>query len=387
MCFKACHRNDTPLELELPFEYAAVVEKRVILGGGSFNNGAAFESGKTQNLLQTHGLCYSSSGYDTAGLENPHATLAIDDEYAYIDILYGCERIFEQPLTLPVKSRLRNQGFGGVDINVSHIPGHANEYTHQISGVMSPGSTSTPSMPILIKDVFTSCQSYKIKLPTKDDKTLTIVGSQKFKRGEVNTLTSKNPDWEYTQKFTIHDYRTSAAPLFVAFNTPRFVQPNPDFATFGGLPALNQFVSIDPNNINNFQQKFYKNKSDWSNLDWVYFQLMGSPRQFNPLTEVLPSGVYVHSNELYRATIFDSDRKFGGHSRSEKVMPVTAFGNTTKQVNNKYGDLVNTALFPLVIPFTEQLLGNGLIKNGVLTKWYRVTPSSFPLMGQFKRNP
>jgi hypothetical protein len=387
MWLKVCRQNDPPLEIKLPFEYCAVLEKQVILGGGSFSNGAAFESGKIKNFLQTYGLCYIGSGgfTDTFGLENPHATLSIDDEYAYVDILYGCERIFEQPLTLPVKGRLGNQGFGGANINITRCAGRADEYVHHTSGVMSP--STIPLMPILIKDVFTSCQSYKIRLPTKDDKTLTIVGSQKFKRGDVNTLTSKNPDWECTSKFVIHDYRTSATSLSVAFNTPRFVQPNPDFATFGGLPALNQFVHLEPANINNFQQKFYKNKADWSNLDWVYFQLMGSPRQFNPLIEVLPSGVYVHPNDLYIATIFDSDRKFGGHSRSEKVMRTTAFNNATTSVNNYYGDLGPTALFPLAIPFTEQLLGNGLMENGILTKWYRVTPSSFPLMGQFKRNP
>lgn len=389
MWLKVCRQNDKPVELKLPFEYCAVLEKRVILGGGSFGSSANFESGKTRNSVETCGNLYtgSSSFEDSSGLENPHATLAIDDEYAYVDILYGCERIYEQPLIMPVKSRLGNQGFGGVSNNFARrVPGQAHDYIHHISGAVFLEHQQAPQMPILIKDVFTSCQSYKIKLPTKSEKTLTIVGSQKFKRGEVNTLTNKNPDWECTQKFSIHDYRTSVSPYNNSSTIPNFTQSNPEFATFGGLPALTQLVDLTPSNINNLSVKYYTSQSDWTALYWIYFQLMGSPRQFNPLNYVLPLNVYISPNATYNAIIFDSDRKFGGHGRCEIAMPITAFGNINNSTENSY-NTNTTALFPTAIPFTEQLIGNGLMENNKIIKWYRVTASSFPILGQSKRNP
>ena len=389
MWLKVCRQNDPPLKIKLPFEYCAVLEKQTILGGGSFSPGANFESGKTRNTMQTYGLCYIGSGgfTDTFGLENPHATLAIDEEFAYVDILYGCERIFEQPLTLPVRSRLGNQGFGGIGSGNNwtyRVMGRADEYVSHISGNRPANEAAT--MPVLIKDVFTSCQSYKIKLPTKDDKTLIIVGSQKFKRGEVNTLTSKNPDWECTKKFTIHDYRTSVE-RYINVTTPPFIESNPDFSTLGGLPALNQIVSVNLSNINNFIPRYYKPQMQWTQLDKVYYQLMGSPRQFNPLTEVLPQNVHIAPGDLHKGSIiFESDRKFGGHWRSEKVMVASGFGNPTASSNVVYSEYGRTTMFPTVIPFTEQILGNGLMENNVLIKWYRVTPSSFPIMGQAPRH-
>lgn len=394
MWLKVCRQNDPPLELKLPFEYCAVLEKQVILGGGSFMNGANFEAGKTRNYLMTYGLCFVGSGghTNTFGLELPHATLAIDDEFAYIDILYGAERIFEQPQIYPVRNRLGNQGFGGLVGGQGNywghrIPGRFDEYVHNISGLIPPGITP-PQLPLLIKDVFTSCQSYKIKLPTKDSKTLTIVESQKLKRGQANTMTNKNPDWEYTQKFTIHDARTSGAPLVVSSFIPRFTQENLDFSTFGGLPALNQFIDLDPNNINNFTPKYYKPVVNWSQLDKVHYKLMGSPRQFNPLTEILPPNIHVASsnNDRFNSVIFDTDRNFGGHGRSEKVMIASRFGYPDISSNVRYSHISGDAIFPTVIPFIEQICGNGLIENGILVKWYRVTESSFPKMGQLPRD-
>ena len=49
----------------------------------------------------------------------------------------------------------------------------------------------------------------------------------------------------------------------------------------------------------------------------------------------------------------------------------------------RYGSI---AKYPLFISFKEQLIGNGIIKNGKLFKWFRVNTASFPLFGQIKRN-
>jgi len=397
------HKEDLePVEIKLPFEFAAVIERITVLGGGSLNTGTAFEAGKNQSRFLTYGKFSQFGGgqFDPYSLENPHATLSVDSEFAYIDILYGAQRLWEEPLTLPVKPRLANMGFGsartgigsqyGSDFNIERRPAlNPVDTSFSNINVRISGATfhTTPDThPRIVKDCFTCCQSYKVRLPTKDNPLATIVASQKYKNGENITLTVANPDNEFNNKFLIADYRTEN--LLNDYLTPNYVQkvhPQPHYATFGGLPVLMQIIDYTPQNVGQLAPTFYKNQSDWSVMDWIHYQLQESPRRYNPLLTVLPPGVVTRQNERV-ATIFDLDNKFDRQGRAERIMPSAAFGNSTSTAPT-YRVYNSTAYFPLFVSFKEQLIGNGLIENNKLTKWFRINTSSFPVFGQLKRNP
>lgn len=402
--FLVCHKQDyEPVEVELPFEYAAVVEEMTVLGGGSFSFGANFEASKTKKSLLTYGYQTGATGYEPIGLDLIHGTLSIDAEFAYINLFYGGERLYEEPMLFPLQTRLAAEGFGSPRTGNGGNYGY-DRFTNRQMGTspMSYGLSIYPSGYILspsqtgekhprfIKDCWTSCLAIKVKLPTKNNKTLTIIETQKYKRGETITLTASNPDNEFDNKFLIRDYRTD----FDIYGVEMVSIQNPEFASFGGLPALGLQFFLNNGYANNnipITGNFYKKKEDFTILDWVYYQLQEMPRQYNPLITVLPTGVSIAQNGAAKVNvIYDLDKKFGRHGRAEKIMTASSFGYTT---GNYYGGLSPTyasqgTLGPehLFIAHKEQLAGNGLKVNNILTKWFRVTTSSFPIFGQLVRN-
>ena len=391
-----CNKEDyEPIELELPFEYAAVVEELRMLGGGSFGSGTAFEISKSRKFNYTYGY-NADVTFNVFSLELIHGTLSINNEFAYIDIFYGGERLYEEPKTLPLVIELASEGYGSPMSGPGSNYGNDRSYPTRLglapqyySNMYPSGWFQTPVQtgekhPRYLKDCWSRRQSYVIKLPTKNDKTLTIISSQKYKRGETIVITANNPDNEFNNKFLIRDYRTDDANVTLK-------APNPDYASFGGLPALAQQVLffIVPNSNIPITGLFYKDKQNWTKMDWIHYQLQEMPRQYNPLNTILPSGVFAGGNSSNDTnTIYDLDKKFGRHGRAEKITPAASFGYTGgSNVGDSpmYGQSGIQPSF-LFISHKEQLIGNGLIQNGLLTKWHRITTSSFPISGQLLRN-
>ena len=395
----ACHKQDyDPIEIELPFEYAAVVEEMTVLGGGSFGLGTNFEAGKTRKALRTYGEAVGIGDFDPFSLELVHGTLSIDAEFAYVNLFYGGERIHEEPMNAPVPIRLAAQGFGsprtGDGANYGNDSqqgrrlglGPHNYYGYFPAGYPIPPETTNERYARFLKDCWSRCLAIKVKLPTKEDKTLTIVATQKYKRGEQITLTAENPDNEFDNKFLVRDYRTDNLNL-------RLVPQNSELASFGGLPALMQQVFIGseyPNSSIPAAGLFFKEKQDFTVMDWVHYQLQEMPRQYNPLITILPPGVTIEVNGGNKTNIiYDLDRKFGGHGRAEKIMTASSFGYSGTYYGGNSPTYVSQGGVgpePLFISHKEQMIGNGLKKNGILTKWFRVTTGSFPIMGQLLRN-
>lgn len=387
---KVCKGDDPPLEIKLPFEFAAIVEQLQILGGATFNtNGSS-----TQNTF----LTANSVNFRLHSIvETPHATLSIDKEFAYVNISYGAERIWEDPLTYPIK--LRKEGNG-----VSRIVG---EKPTQYNGIIdeyvfTSFGTNWQTEPRYEKDCFSYCQSYKIKLPTAEDKTLTILESQRYRRGETISLTTNSPDTEFDQKYLIVDFKTERyenipppPEIPITDEIARWTNPSPDHASFGGLPALIQFPFIGAYQAATerhipvqYMPKFYKPQSVWTRMDRVHFQLQEQPRLFLPINEVLPPQVFATPTTGRPVDIiFDLDGKFGRGARAEKISHPSAFGNAGTPSQGYASQAYLQHQYPLFLSFKEQVIGNGLLKDGQLTKWYRIATSSFPIMNQVKRNP
>ena len=327
--FLVCHKQDyEPIEIELPFEYAAVLEEMRVLGGGSFAFGASFELGKTRKKLSTYG---EKVGFDPISLELIHGTLSIDAEFAYINLFYGGERIHEEPMNLPVPIRLAAQGFG------------------------SP--TTGPS------------SNY---------------GNDFFIRQRLGLS---------PQLYGAY-YRTEGLDLMLR-------PQNPEYASFGGLPALMQQTYLDTagggSNSGNPSNSeiplkgfFFKDKQDWTAMDWIHYQLQEMPRQFNPLITILPPGVSIRVNGTNIVNIiYDLDKKFGRQARAETIMPASSFGYNGSYSGGDSPPYISQGGVgpePLFTSYKEQLTGNGLFENGTLARWYRITPSSFPVFGQLLRN-
>ena len=388
---KVCKGNDPPLEIKLPFEFAAVVERRQIVGNAtySYNGGANFV-----NTLQTYGSIGSSF---VQLLESPHATLSINKEFAYVNISYGAKRIWEDPLSYPIKLKKDgNSVLRAVGEKSTSYNGIVGEYVFMSFG------TNWQTEPRYEKDCFLHCRTFKIRLPTEQDRTLTIVASQLYQRGETIALTANSPDTEFDQKYLIVDFKTDRyenippPPGTQIPEIARWTNPSPDHASFGGLPALIQFPFYDSYSANQerhipvqYMPKFYKPQSSWTRMDRVHYQLQEQPRLFLPINEVLPSQVFVtpetsnHSVDI----IFDLDGKFGRNGRAEKISHPSGFGSANSFAPRYTGSgLYMEHRYPLYLSFKEQLIGNGLLKDGQLTKWYRVATSSFPIMNQVKRN-
>jgi hypothetical protein len=387
---KVCRQNDPPLEIKLPFEFAAVVEQQQIVGSGSFSSGGTNSS---RSVLYTYG----SHSFTTQLLENPHATLSIDKEFAYINISYGAEMIWEDPLSFPIK--LKKEG-NSVSRTVGEKPtiynGIVGEY------VFASFGTNWQTEPRYEKHCFSYCQAYKVRLPTANNRSLAIVGNQRYRRGEIITLTANSPDTEFDQKYLIADFKTERfenippPPGREIDEIARWTNPSPDHASFGGLPALMQFpfqsayYEAQQRHIPiQYMPKFYKPQSNWSKMDWVHFQLQEKPRLFLPINEVLPFQVFVTPEYANHPidVIFDLDGRFGRGGRAEKISHPSAFGSASSFSQGYTSQGYLQYQYPLFLSFKEQLVGNGLLTDGQLTKWYRISTSSFPIMNQVKRNP
>jgi hypothetical protein len=399
---KICKQDLEPIEIKLPFEFAAIVERITVIGGGSLNTGADFENGKNASLFSTYGKNgnnFTTLNFDPYCLENPHATLSIDKEFAYINISYGAEDVWEEPLTLPIRPRLGNLGFGsprtgsgsnyGSDFPIPRRPGkNPSDIGLSSNDIKNSGdtrSTEPDTHPRIVKHCFSSCWCCIVKLPTKENPEPVIIATQKYKRGEEIVLTQNSPDTKFDNKFLIADYRTENYLNNTEINAVQKVEPQSYYATFGGLPALAQIINYTSSNINQLAPAFYKDQQDWTVMDWLYFQFQESPRQYNPLNTVLLPGVRTRSGEI-SGTIFESDNRFDRHARAERIMPSTAFNSLSVSAPT-YRVYNFTAPYPLFVAFKEQLIGNGLIENNNLIKWFRISTSSFPVLGQLRRNP
>ena len=389
---KVCDGDRPPIELKLPFEFAAVIERLRVIGNASINvaNGPSEVA-----RLQTYGMSIQYGNYQYY-LENPHATLSMDDEFAYINISYGAERIWEEPLAFPIPCLLGNLGAGAGRItqNGRRVIGEVEQFTSlRISGgYYSQVENGTPRY---IKDCFLYCRTFKIRLPTEQDRTLMIVASQLYQRGETIALTANSPDTEFDQKFLIFDFRTNkledipAPPGAVSYTKAPWQNPIQEYAGFGGLPALIQFpfpgYTVTPEIVIQYMPKFYKPQNTWTKMDWLHHQLQESPRFFAPLNTVLPTNVFARSG-VHSNIIFDLDSKFGRGGRAEKINNPLPFGVSSGSYPSMYSQN-NEYSFPHLLSFKEQLIGSGLIKDNKLSKWYRIAPSSFPIQGQVNRNP
>ena len=345
--------------------------------------------------LMTYGLF--SENLSVYCLENPHATLSMDDEFAYINISYGAERIWEEPLAYPIPCRLGNLGAGEKSFQGGYrIVGKVEQYITSADLMISGGFylSADNGKPRYIKDCFLYCRTFKVKLPTETDRTLTILMSQLYQRGETITLTANSPDTEFDQRFLIFDFRTNkqedipTPPGMTGFRAP-WQNPNQEYAGFGGLPALIQFPfpgnQSSPENLIQHMPKFYKPQNTWTKMDWLHYQLQESPRFFAPLSTVLPPNVFAATSS-YVQIIFDLDGKFSRGGRAEKINTPTPFGFSGGAPMNDYS-INHVYSFPHLLSFKEQLIGSGFIENNKLLKWYRIATSSFPIQGQVNRNP
>ena len=375
--------NDLPLKIKLPIEFAACTEQIEIIGGGSFSSGVNFNT-STAPFSRTY------SQHNTSfGMEMIHATLSMDDKFIYVDVFCGGERIREAPLTKPVRTKLSRLGFG--DSSVSGATERVLGFCLYEPIVGAPLQLQAAEVdPRVVKDCFTSCHSFVYEIPTNKDikKGLTLINYQKYNRGEIIAITSPGQDNELNQKFLICDHRTNLEVyLDENQNNIRWTPPNLEFASFGGLPALLQLPYYGPSNVNTLVPRFYKNQLNWTQLDWIYWQLQEGPRQFNPLSTVLPQGVTI-ARQALTGVFFEFDKKFGRHGRAECILPTSSFGyNNTSTGGNppQYGDTFK-GHFLLSTLFSEQLRGNAIKENGSLVKWFRISVSSFPVHGQLTRN-
>ncbi len=389
---KVCEKDYPPIELKLPFEFAALIEKFVLQGSPPTNQ---FPSNQ-QDVFITMGAAYGSD-FQYA-LECPHATMSVDGEFVYIDILYGGERDWEDPLSRPIPCKLSNLGSGD-------FTGFAlsRRLAQKESGILIVGGYKSPNTvekaPRYKADHFSYCQSYKVALPTSStNRVLTIIGNQRYRRGETIQLTAKSPDNEFNNKFLICDFRTDKLedippPPDLPNNLVAPWQlPNPEYASFGGLPALVQvqFPGFPVQSLEHFNaiEKFYKPIEVWTDMDKIHFELQEAPETFWPLNTVLPVGEFIAlgTGESYHHVRFMLDGKFGRDGRAASIGRPSKFAypnseSPTYTTYSLYGS------FLLFTSFKEQLIGNGIKNNeGLVTKWNRVSTSSFPIFSQLRRN-
>lgn len=400
---KVCDKEKPPIELKLPFEFAAVVTKWVAQNG-TLSNG--------QTTILTLATA-TTQAKPVNACERPHATMAVDKDFVYIDILYGGEREWATPQIRPVPTRLSQSGSGTVkpsdSLNsVNRVLGMKEESPKML--IVEEYNESGKELYARYKaDYFTYCQSFKIALPNpSNDNQLTIVESRRYQRGQVIQITEKSPDNEFNNKFLICDFRTDMKeeelePTSPTWDTEGLYSissiPNPDYASFGGLPALLQgrkpaggFLGNVNANLDeslaffNVVPKFYKPQSVWTDMDKIHFQLQESPRMIWPGNTVLPPGEFVRTSYLYNGDVilFDDNGKFGKHGRASAITSANMFRSSDVQAP-QYGETESQS-FLLFTSFKEQLIGNGLKNDaGLVIKWNRLSTSSFPIFGQLPR--
>lgn len=388
---KVCEKDYEPIELKLPFEFAALIQKFVIQGAPSINT---FPNNQSDAFL-TAGASYGA-GYALC-LEAPHATMSTDGEFVYINISYGGERDWEEPLSKPIPCKLSNLGIGDFTGITWYRQLAQKESAALIVGQYSfPGSVERA--PRYKSDHFAYCQSYKIALPTSPtNRVLTIVGSQRYRRGETIQLTAQSPDTEFDNKFLIFDFRTDKIedlrmpPGIPGHNANSFAHwqsPNPEYASFGGLPALLQIYTQQVTSLELFNAipKYYKPQSVWTDMDKIHYELMEAPKTFYPFNTVLPPGVFIaqYSTQFHHV-LFALDGKFGRGGRSEAIDRPSTFGYEYREAPH-YALYSDYGRFLLFTSFKEQLIGNGIKDEGLTRKWNRLSTSSFPIFGQSKRN-
>jgi hypothetical protein len=389
---KVCEKDYPPIELKLPFEFAALIEKYILQGSVNINTFPSNQQSAFITLGSGFGVGFSLC------LECPHATMSTDGQFVYIDILYGGERVWEDPLSKPIPCKLSNLGAGDFGSYTWYRQLANKERSALIVGEYKPPN-QVEVAPRYKADYFTYCQSYKIALPTSStDRTLTIVGAQRYRRGETIQLTAPSPDNEFNNKFLIYDFRTDKQenlPMPAGISSfpsalATWQSPNTEYASFGGLPALLQlnFPSSSISSLAYFNaiEKYYKPKSSWTDMDKIHFELQEAPETFYPLNTVLPVGVFIEAYTQDRPhVLFMLDSKFGRSSRAESISRASGFGYANSQAPTyRYSE---NGQFLLFTSFKEQLIGNGIKNNeGLVVKWNRVSTSSFPIFGQLKRN-
>lgn len=299
--------------------------------------------------------------------------LELDADFIYAKILYAPFREWkegEKPFAKPANSESyygHNQGEWTLETRILNAPTASNEYLEATRDVV-------PQV-----DWFNKCRVFKIR-----QSDMTIVEDVTYSRGANQAISQEGWTHEITKDYVLLDHRTEAKyMLFIGaddyLSPPNLVVP-PTTGKRGycGTPIVYPQIGLGIDHRARYQLSpytfpdFLTPQEFWTDLDWIIYLLSEKPaNHFVDWTERL--GYQDVLKNLY----FETPGKYSGYGRTPRHEANDYAG--TNLVYSDYTDIDSGYGFMDKIVEYNCFLGSAIRKNGLIEKWVRVSPNSFPI--------
>jgi hypothetical protein len=225
-------------------------------------------------------------------------------------------------------------------------------------------------------DWFNKCRVFKIR-----QSDMTIVEDVTYSRGENQAISQEGWTHEITKDYVLLDHRTEAVYM-LSWNSDDFLIP-PDLVVppttgkrgYCGTPIIYPQIGLGVDNrIYSYLlppylfPDFLTPQEFWTDLDWIIYLLSEKPANYfvdYPLDQ--RQGV---QKNLY----FNTPGKYSGYGRTPRHQ-----ASDYRYDNTDYTDIDSGYGFMDKIVEYNCFLGSAIRKNGVIEKWVRVSPNSFPI--------
>jgi hypothetical protein len=299
--------------------------------------------------------------------------LELDADFIYAKILYAPFREWkegEKPFAKPANNETsysHNQGEWTLETRILNAPTASNEYLEATRDVV-------PQV-----DWFNKCRVFKIR-----QSDMTIVEDVTYSRGANQAISQEGWTHEITKDYVLLDHRTEAKyiPFIGAddyLSPPNLVVP-PTTGKRGycGTPIVYPQIGLGIDHRARYQLSpytfpdFLTPQEFWTDLDWIIYLLSEKPaNHFVDWTERL--GYQDVLKNLY----FETPGKYSGYGRTPRHEANDYAG--TNLVYSDYTDIDSGYGFMDKIVEYNCFLGSAIRKNGLIEKWVRVSPNSFPI--------
>jgi hypothetical protein len=302
--------------------------------------------------------------------------LELDADFIYAKILYAPFREWkagEKPFAKPANNETsysHNQNEWTLETRILNAPTASNEYLEATRDVV-------PQV-----DWFNKCRVFKIR-----QSDMTIVEDVTYSRGANQAISQEGWTHEITKDYVLLDHRTEAKYiLFIGaddyLSPPNLVVP-PTTGKRGycgtpiiypqiglGVDERDRPYGLPPHTFPDFltPQEF------WTDLDWIIYLLSEKPANyFVDYSTVDDIGGYF---DRVKNVYFNTPGKYSGYGRTPKHQSNLYIQHY--QVMD-YTDIESGSGFMDKIVEYNCFLGSAIKRNGLIEKWVRVSPNSFPI--------
>ena len=348
-------------ELKLPIRFPTRATKVQYGDAGFYNKNITPTSGQQPVVAQWTSELFKG-------------VIELDADFIYAKILYAPFREWkagEKPFAKPANSESNyghNQNEWTIESRKLTYQQASDSYLDATDGIV-------PQV-----DWFSKCRIFKIRQSDME-----IVEDATYSRGQNQAISQDGWTHEITKDYVLLDHRTEVKYMLNLNRNDTLIPPDlivpPTTGKRGycGTPIVYPQIGLGVDDRARYRlppytfPDFLTPQEFWTDLDWIIYLLSEKPaNHFVDWTERLGY------QDILKNLYFETPGKFSGYGRTPNHQ-ASDYPVNIRYYNTDYTDIESGYGFMDKIVEYNCFLGSAIVKNGLIEKWVRVSPNSFPI--------